>query len=178
MPITDPDLDREYKRLWAKRVENYPKRLFQGIVKRAERRGLAILFSRETLKKWLLNNPKYIKLHRQWEKSNFQQRLAPSIYLIDKQKPYSLDNIEIVPFHVSSNRGGKTEESQEALSKNRAKLSKKIRCNETGQVFNSQAEAERELGLRRDSVRRYLKGQRKSIQGYTFAKVFSKDADI
>ena len=44
----------------------------------------------------------------------------------------------------------------------------KVRCIETGEVYNSCAEAERKLGLPKDTVSKVIKGSMKTAKGYHF----------
>ena len=48
------------------------------------------------------------------------------------------------------------------------KKQKKVRCIETGEVFDSQKEAENTLGLKKGSIANYFFGNSKTANGYTF----------
>ena len=48
---------------------------------------------------------------------------------------------------------------------------RKVRCIETGEVYNSQTEAERKLGLSKNTVCKVLRGSRKDAKGYHFEYV-------
>lgn len=171
MPIKDPDEEREYKRLWAKSLKQYPKRLYKGLEKRARLKNLSLTFTRNQLDRWLHSSTNYVELHATWEESNFQQRLAPAVVIIDSERNYTLDNIELVPFHIASTRGGSTQKSKEQLEIYRDKLSNRVQCIETGEIFNSQAEAARKLNLPKDGLRKYFKGVQRTVGGLTFRKV-------
>lgn len=46
-----------------------------------------------------------------------------------------------------------------------------IRCDQTGVIYHSQGEAARSLKLSQSNICQYLKGKRKSINGYTFTRM-------
>ena len=47
----------------------------------------------------------------------------------------------------------------------------KVKCVETGQIFRSQAEAAREMGVQLSNLNKVIKGERKTTGGYHFIKV-------
>lgn len=171
MPISNTEESREYQRLWAKSLKQYPKRLYKGLERRAKLKDLELLFNRVQLERWLFSSPLYAELHAIWKDSGFEQRLAPSIVILDKTQNYTLKNIEILPFHISSTRGGNTIESQTTLEQHRNELANKVKCIETGEIFSSQAEAARLLKLPKDGLRKYFKGVQKTVGGFTFKKI-------
>lgn len=48
---------------------------------------------------------------------------------------------------------------------------KKIKCLENGEIYNSQSEAARDLGLYQSNIKQVLKGRQKHIHGYHFIYV-------
>lgn len=63
--------------------------------------GLDIL-SKEEFYLWINNNSVFHTLFEQYEESNFQMRLAPSIDRVDSNKGYTLDNIRIITHSINS----------------------------------------------------------------------------
>jgi len=57
--------------------------------------GLEIL-PREDFYQWAMGNPIFHALFLEYEKSGYEQRLAPGVDRIDPEKGYTLDNMEIV----------------------------------------------------------------------------------
>lgn len=49
----------------------------------------------------------YMRLHREWRRDSFSRRLVPSLDRIDSTLHYSLDNIQIIPFHENARRAQK-----------------------------------------------------------------------
>jgi hypothetical protein len=54
------------------------------------------MYTKEELQTWLLQQPHFDTLYNDWEKSNFDKWLKPSIDRLDDYKPYTLDNIQLM----------------------------------------------------------------------------------
>lgn len=65
------------------------------------------LIEKEKFYNWSLNNNEFHYLFKQWQESDYQRRLTPSVDRIDSRKGYSLDNMEWVPFYINCSRGAK-----------------------------------------------------------------------
>lgn len=63
------------------------------------------LLNREDFYNWALNNNIFNQLFEQYEKSNFDRKLAPSVDRIDSDKGYILTNMEFVTMSENSRRG-------------------------------------------------------------------------
>jgi len=48
-----------------------------------------ITFSLKEFKDWVLNNPDYIRLFKQWEESGFNRKLCPTVDRIDNNGDYT-----------------------------------------------------------------------------------------
>lgn len=62
----------------------------------------------------------------------------------------------------------------EALEKIRAHakiISHKIKCIETNQIFNSQLQASKKLGIKQGHISEQLNGKRANVKGYTFERI-------
>ncbi len=54
---------------------------------------------------WAINSSKYNKLHSDYVKSNYSNKIAPSIDRIDSNKGYTLDNIQWITHSENSRLG-------------------------------------------------------------------------
>lgn len=73
----------------------------EGIQKQGSWTGKEIL-PRQDFYDWALDHPEFRRLFRQYEKSGYEQRLAPSPNRIDPRRGYTLDNMEWVTHSVNS----------------------------------------------------------------------------
>ena len=60
----------------------------------------------------------------------------------------------------------------------KARKVRKVRCIETGEVYNNYAEAGRAVGIDKSSVRRVVIGERKSVKGYHFEVVEEEEEQM
>lgn len=67
------------------------------------------LIEKEQFYNWSLNNNEFHYLFKQWQESNYQRRLTPSVDRVDSRKGYSLDNMEWVPFYINCSRVAKNQ---------------------------------------------------------------------
>ena len=63
------------------------------------------LLPREEFYEWALSNEDFKNLFTVYEKSNYEQRLAPSVDRIDSRKGYEIGNMEFVTHSENSRRG-------------------------------------------------------------------------
>lgn len=174
MPYIDIEAKRENARERARGYYIYPERLFGNLADRASKKWYeryVRTFNKEQFIEWVLSNPVYPELYSNWQASGFEQRLSPSITRIDQDKDFTLDNLVILTFSEASQIGANSAASQYALEQARAKASKKVKCIETGVVYNSQSEAGRALGVNGDNIRKFFKGEVKTVAGFTFERV-------
>ena len=69
--------------------------------------GLSIL-DKEVFYNYSINNEYFNNLFNNWEKSNYDRKLTPSIDRIDSSKGYLLDNIQWITFSENCKRGAKS----------------------------------------------------------------------
>lgn len=66
--------------------------------------GLKIL-DREDFYKWAFNSPEFHKLFKQYEKSDYEMKLCPTVNRIDSDKGYLLGNMEWLTHSENSRLG-------------------------------------------------------------------------
>ena len=63
------------------------------------------LLAKDEFYEWALNNETFHNLFNQWELSNHERRLCPSVDRINSDLGYELNNMEWVEFHENCRRG-------------------------------------------------------------------------
>jgi 4-alpha-glucanotransferase len=76
-------------------VQKLKKHLYEG----------KTLLPRNDFYEWALLNESFHTLFNDWENSQYERRLTPSVDRIDSSLGYDLGNIEFVPFHENCRRG-------------------------------------------------------------------------
>lgn len=64
-------------------------------------------YSLEDLTVWVRNHPAWEDIYSKWVSSKYLKNLAPSIDRLDINKPYSLDNIDLITWEQNHDRGRK-----------------------------------------------------------------------
>lgn len=111
--------DDKYTKKYEKTKKGFLVRLYRNMKSRIEGiqktkfhlyQGKELL-SKEAFYAWALSNQTFHSLFTEYEESNYQRRLAPSVDRINSDEGYSLSNMEFIPMWMNSQRG--------ALSKRR-----------------------------------------------------------
>lgn len=63
------------------------------------------LLDKDVFYSWSLNNKDFNSLFIQYEHSNYNRKLAPSVDRIDSSKGYDIDNMEFITMSENSRRG-------------------------------------------------------------------------
>jgi len=63
------------------------------------------LLNRDEFYEWSLNNISFHNLFADWEKSNYERRLTPSVDRVDSSKGYEISNMEWITFTENCKRG-------------------------------------------------------------------------
>lgn len=63
------------------------------------------LLDRDEFYDWALSNISFHNLFADWEKANYERRLAPSVDRVDSSKGYEISNMEWVTFTENCKRG-------------------------------------------------------------------------
>lgn len=122
-------------------------------------------------------------LHKNKKKKIFSiHRLVASTFIpnpnnyaevnhIDENKENnSIENLEWCDRKYNVNHGTHTERMIKSKT-NHPKISKRVRCIETGIIYESMAQAERETGLSHGNIAKCCKGKLKTCGGYTWEYV-------
>lgn len=64
-------------------------------------------YTHAELSKWAYSNG-YMKVYNKWKKSDYNKNDVPSVDRIDPKEPYSLGNIQIVPWSINNSRNVST----------------------------------------------------------------------
>ena len=73
------------------------------------------LLKRDKFYKWSRDNEVFLKLFHQWEESNYDRKLTPSIDRVNPKKGYILSNMEWVTHSENSRRGGRYKPSEDIV---------------------------------------------------------------
>jgi hypothetical protein len=112
------------------------------------------------LHKRFLNDKKYLRIFKEWEKSNYQTQLKPSIDRIDCKKHYTMNNIHIMTW--AENRYKQRFE----FKRIRARKVYQIMGNATINIYRSVSHVVKETGLHQGNISSCLHGKRKHCGGY------------
>jgi hypothetical protein len=63
------------------------------------------LLPRDEFYEWALGSDEFHRLFQEWERSEYDRKLSPSVDRIDSAKGYSLENMEWVTHSENSRRG-------------------------------------------------------------------------
>lgn len=61
-------------------------------------------YSKKELKTWVYSQSKFNVMFIEWEKSNYNKNMSPSIDRLDDEKPYTLSNIQILTWFENSRK--------------------------------------------------------------------------
>ena len=110
--------DKKYRENNPEKIKNYKKKYYrgnmnsfflikyQGMKARAKKRKMnPPTFTKTELISWVLNQPNFNQLWKNWEESNYNTLLSPSINRLDNSKSYSFDNIELITWGENYKKG-------------------------------------------------------------------------
>ena len=102
------------------------------------------------------NDKQYLKLYKEWQKSNYKLSLTPSIDRIDNSKGYTLNNIQMITMGKNASKDNKTPVNVYNLK------GKFIRS------YSSMHEVSMDLKVNSGSIYKFLRGEYKKAGKYIF----------
>ena len=110
----------------------------------------------------------FISIWKDEEKRTFRvHRLVATMFI---PNPYNLPQVD----HINRNRHDNSVENLRWVSRqqNMNNAGKRIRCVETGEIFDTMAQASRKMNIDLSNLSKHLRGiSHKTIKGYTFEYV-------
>lgn len=122
-------------------------------------------YSREELIEWVMKQPLYHELFKEWEDSNYDKNLAPSLDRKNDYLPYSLDNIQLMSWNDNNRKGAVFQK----LGINQKQSKGVIRLDMDGNYideFHSIIEAERKTGISNGTISRACRKENNTAGGY------------
>jgi hypothetical protein len=148
------ELDTQYRRTEIGLIS----KIYGTQKKSSSRRGhLAPTYSKAQLIDFMYKN-NYIELYTTWVSSEYDTNLVPSIDRINRNLPYTLENIQLVTWEFNNQKG--REESKETYSK---RVQQYSRSGELLTIYPSIKEASRVTGLDPNTISENAKGLRKNF---------------
>lgn len=123
--------------------------------------GLSYCTKDEFLNKFK-NCDQFNLLYKNWQESDFDKRLTPSIDRINSKKGYDIDNLQFLPLHENCKKD----------------IKRPINCYKDGKYiceFESIKEASEKLGVNKTNISRVLRGKGKTAGGYIFKYIIYVD---
>lgn len=135
------------------------KRMYDSQKSNSKTRGREMpSYSKDEFIEWVLNQPNYKTIYKNWVESNYSKELIPSVDRPDSSKPYTLDNIKLMTWQ-ENNKLGQKERSKTVELINLKTLEKR--------VFESVRKAAEEINSSHSNIIKVLNGSRNTVKGYT-----------
>lgn len=122
-----------------------------------------VFFELNTFQDKYLQDKKFIRLFKEWEKSNYNKQLKPSIDRIDNKKGYFFENMQMLTW--AENRF-----KQSATDGKRGRKPQVIQMlgDKVIKIYQSQRHCVKELGISQSNLSSVLNGKRNYVNGYKF----------
>lgn len=132
-------------------------------------------YTRLELQEWMEAQLNCKKLFNDWEKSNYSKDYSPSVDRLDDYKPYSLNNIRLVPWHINN------EKMRQDVKKgtNAKKLHGVIQLDLDKNIinkFHSLKEAERQTSIHSGSISRAAR-KKQTAGGFFWETLYNKPSN-
>lgn len=121
-----------------------------------------VLYSLSELHNKFLNDLRFDRLFKEWEKSNYNKNLIPTVDRINCKKDYTLENIHCLTWQ--ENRYKQRMETNIF----RAKEIVCLKNNEIIFAFKSVSDAVKKTGIMQGNISSCLTGKRKTCGGYNW----------
>jgi group I intron endonuclease len=99
---------------------------------------------------------------------SYKRKLAASKQTPEQKEKYRKRTTEYLKTYKPFKGKKHTEERKRLIRKGFTDRHGKIICNETGKIYEAQADAAKDLGIRQGHISEHLKGKRKTASKYTF----------
>ena len=135
--------------------------------KSIERGHLKPEYTLKELKIWTLIQDNYVHLFNEWKESGYNRLKIPSIDRIDSNKPYTLDNIQLVTWRQNLDNSSYERKNGKLITKNMTPILQykdDILINE----YYSIHEASRQNNILPSSIHNNIKGISKHAGGYNW----------
>lgn len=128
-------------------------------------------YSLEELKTWVFNIEKFNILFKEWELSDFDKKLIPSLDRIDDYLPYKLSNLQIVTWDENNKKHYNDVLNNKNNKHKRPVIGMHKLTNQTVN-FTSLSEASRFTGANSSNIQAVCKGKKKSAAGWLWKYKF------
>lgn len=124
-------------------------------------------YTKEELKKYLLDNEVFNSLFEQWVKSNYKTRLKPSIDRLNDYSTYSFDNIRIVTFRENKSKAHSNKRNAIGTSANQCKavVQKDLKGNII-KIYPSISIASREMNIPHQNITKVCQKKRHTAKQF------------
>lgn len=154
----------ESTRIYRKTIKGFTTYLYYNMkVRNIRRFGVALPFTSGQFRVWLITRPEFNPLWTNWVQSGRRRDLTPSVDRIDCMQPYTFDNMQLMRFQ-DNNRKTTIENP---LYKNKAVLVFDWSGELLGR-FPSTKDCGNTLRLRKESIARCARRERRTYRGLTF----------
>ena len=149
-----------------RKLKNKPGHIFDSQKLHSKRRGDPVpVYTKQELIDWCLRQPLYHKLHKEWVKSKYNRKLAPSCDRIDDYKPYTLDNLQLTTWGENESRSHS--DTKNGINNKRNKAVVQLTKNSKFITnYHSISEATRQTGVAHANISSCCRRERKSAGGY------------
>lgn len=120
-------------------------------------------FSLKEFHEEFLENKKFLRLFSEWEKSNYNIQLKPSIDRINCKKHYYFKNIQMMTWAENRYKQSATDGKRGRKPRVMQMLGDKI-----VKIFQSQRHCVKDLGISQGNLSMVLNGKRNFVNGYKF----------
>jgi len=140
--------------------------IYRGQIRNSKKRGHTNPeYTREWFDNWFKSQPTLEKIYSDWQKSNFDKDLTPSVDRKNANKHYLKDNIQLTTWKYNKRKGelDKKEGIVKGDSKPVIQYDKNFnKINE----YHSISEADRQTGIDFRNISAVLNGKRKTTGGF------------
>lgn len=139
--------------------------MYNDQLKNSKVRGYDMpVYTRDEFIDYMLNSDKFNKIYENWENSNFNQNLSPSVDRIDEYSTYTYENIQIVTWHENNMLA--YQRRKDGLNNKQSKEIAKVLNGVVIEVYYSINQAARENNTTARHISEVAHKKRKQAGGY------------